>query len=112
MLKKENRLSTPFEYKITKKYGQKIEGDTFFAYILKPEKYSGPAKIGVVVSTKFSNKATARNRIKRLFRETIRKNLHLIPQDFWVSVYPKFSAAGKAYEEIDTDFNKNIQKIS
>jgi len=112
MLKKENRLSTPFEYKITKKYGRKIEGETFFAYILKPDNYTGSAKAGVVVSNKFSKKATARNRIKRLFRETIRKNLILFPQNHWLSVYPKFSAEGKTYEEIDTDFTKNIQKIS
>ncbi|GIW69393.1 MAG: hypothetical protein KatS3mg101_0140 [Patescibacteria group bacterium] len=112
MLKKENRISTPFEYKITKKYGQKIEGDTFFAYVLKPDNYMGPTKAGVVVSNKFSKKATARNKVKRLFREAIRKNLNFIPQNCWISVYPKFSVSDKTYEEIYTDFNKNLQKVS
>lgn len=110
MLRKENRLSTPFEYRITKKYGQKIEGDNFTLYILKPENYTGQPKIGFVVSTRFSKNATDRNRIKRLFRETVRKNIALIPADRWVSIYPKHSSAGKTYEEIDTDFTKNIQK--
>ena len=110
MLKRENRLSTPFEFKITKKYGRRIEGNNFIAYILKPDNYEGSTKIGIVVSSKFSKNATDRNRIKRLFRETIRKNLSLIPEDRWVSIYPKHSSAGKTYEEIDTDFTENIQK--
>ncbi len=112
MLKRENRLSTPFEFKITKKYGQKIEGENFFSYILKPDNYNGHPRIGIVVSSKFSKNATARNRIKRLYRETVRKNLHRIPADRWVSIYPKHSSANKTYEEIDADFTENIQKIS
>ena len=112
MFKKENRLSTNFEFNITKKYGTKLFSRYFTLYYLKPNKYQGPSKIGIVVSTKLHKKAVKRNWIKRIFRETIRQKLDKIPSDLWIAIYPKRICLEKTYEEISTDINKVLPKIS
>lgn len=111
MLKKENRLSTNFEFNITKKYGTHYEGKYFHVYILTPKNYLGSSKFGIVVSNKYSKIAVRRNRIKRLLRETIKTNLESFKDNLWIVVYPKKNVSGKTYEEINSDFNKTLQKV-
>lgn len=113
MLKKENRLSSNFEFNTTRKYGRYYSGKYFHIYFLIPKDYSGPTKVGVVVSNKFSKKATERNRVKRVFREVVRKNFDSINKgSLWIVIHPKFNSLEKGYEEISTDFNKVLQKES
>ncbi len=57
MLKRENRLSSDFEFNITRKYGKYFNGKYFHIYFLRPKNYNGPTKVGIVVSNKFSKKA-------------------------------------------------------
>jgi ribonuclease P protein component len=111
MLKKENRLTTNFEYKITQKYGKHFIGKYFHLYILEPKSYEGQAKVGIVVSNKLHNKAAKRNYVKRLYRESVQKHIDKIKdRHLWIAIYPKFDALGKKYEEIRSDFNKTVQK--
>lgn len=113
MLKKENRLSSNFEFNTTRKYGRYYSGRYFHIYFLIPTNYNGPTKVGVVVSNKFSKKAVERNRVKRVYREVIRKNFEKIDKgSLWIVIHPKFNSLEKNYEEISTDFNKVIQKAS
>jgi ribonuclease P protein component len=110
MLKKPNRLTSKYQFNITRKHGKSIEGKLFHLYYVKPRNYEGPSKVGIVVSNKFSKSAAKRNRLKRVFREVIRLNLGIIPSGYWVVVYPKYYSAGKKYEEICSDFTQTIQK--
>ena len=113
MLDKLNRLKTKFEYNITRKYGKKYNNQLFSIFVLKPKNYSGPTKIGVVVSNKIHKKATKRNRVKRVFREVVRKNLDKLPkQNLWIVIHPRSSSLEKGYEEVSTEFNKTLQKVS
>jgi len=113
MLKKENRLSSDFEFNVTRKYGKYFEGQYFHIYFLTPQKYEGPTKVGIVVSNKFSKKAVERNKVKRLFREAVLKNFEKINcGNLWVVIHPKFSSLSKTNEEISTDFNNVLQKAS
>lgn len=113
MLKKENRLSSNFEFNVARKYGKYVEGDLFHIYFLKPKNYEGSTKIGIVVSNKFSKKAVERNRAKRLYREVIKNNFQKLPKEnLWIVIHPKFNSLGKTYEEINFDFNKVLQKTS
>lgn len=111
MLKKENRLSTKFEFNITRKYGKKISGRCFHLFYLQPKNYKGPTKIGFVISNKFDKRAVVRNKVKRKFREIFRKSLEIFPQDLWVVVHPKFICIDKSYEEISADINSVLSKI-
>jgi ribonuclease P protein component len=113
MLKKENRLSSNFEFNVTRKYGKYYKGKYFHIYFLKPKNYEGPTKVGVVVSTKFDKRAVVRNRIKRIFRDIIRKNFDSISKEgLWVVVHPKTTCTNARYEEISSEFNKILQEAS
>jgi ribonuclease P protein component len=111
MLKRENRLSSDFEFNITRKYGKYFNGKYFHIYFLRPKNYNGPTKVGIVVSNKFSKKAVERNRVKRIFREIVGNNLEKIGKDnIWVVIHPKISCQNKGYEEISAEFNKILQE--
>ena len=112
MLKKQNRLSTRLEFNITKKYGEYTAGSYFHLYALKPRNYTGATQVGFVISNKFHKNAVVRNRIKRLFREIIQKELKKFGENHWVLIYPKVSCMHKTYEEISADVNRTLQKIS
>jgi len=113
MLKKENRLSSNFEFNVTRKYGKYYKGKYFHIYFLKPKNYEGPTKVGVVVSTKFDKRAVVRNRIKRIFRDIIRKNFDSISKEgLWVVIHPKTVCTNARYEEISSEFNKILQEAS
>ncbi|MBP7927901.1 ribonuclease P protein component [Patescibacteria group bacterium] len=111
MLKKQNRLSSKFEFNITKKYGQKLSCGSLYMFYLKPRNYIGPTKIGFVVTTRMDKRATKRNRLKRIFREIFRQNFDKIANGLWIAVYPTSTSMDKTYEEISTDTNKLLQKI-
>jgi len=112
MLKKPNRLTSKFEFNITRKYGKKFSGNHFHLFYLFPKNYEGPTKVGIVISNKFHKHAVKRNRVKRLFREIIRKQINTFSDNMWVVVHPKFQTINKTYGEINTDFIKTLQKVS
>ncbi len=112
MLKKEFRLKTNFEFNIPRKYGESFRGTYFYASVLKPQNYTGPSKMGIVVSNKFHKNAVVRNRIKRLFREIIRKDFDKVKdKGLWIVLHPKTTSMDKTYEELSADVNKTLQKI-
>lgn len=113
MLKKEFRVTSNFEYNVTRKYGKYIKSDLSHVYYLKPKNYEGSTKIGIVISNKFHKSAVKRNRIKRLYREAIGNNFDKIKNlGYWVVVHPKFEAINKTYEEINLDITKVLSQIS
>ena len=109
MLPKQNRLTTRFEFNVTRKHGTYFNAGLFHAYYLTPTNYEGPPKIGFVVSNKFHKSAVKRNRIKRLFRESFRHKVANIKDNLWVVIHPKVACLEKTYEEIDSDVAKFLQ---
>ena len=112
MLKKENRLSTDFEFNVARKHGTKVSSILCNMFFLKPTNYQGPVKVGVVVSKKLSKLAVKRNRLKRLFMECIRKEIDNLPKDHWIVFHPNKESLSKTYEKISIDVNKVLSKIS
>jgi ribonuclease P protein component len=82
------------------------------AYALKPQNYNGATKVGFVISNKFHKNAVKRNKIRRIFREITRSKIDKLGSNMWIVIHPKFECLGKTYEEINSDFNKVLQKIS
>lgn len=72
MLSQKHRLSKSAEVKKTTARGRGFFNPYF---VIKSVPGKEEAKITVIVSTKVSKKAVDRNRIKRVMREEIRKNL-------------------------------------
>jgi ribonuclease P protein component len=112
MLKKKHRISTKYEFYVTRKHGVYFYGNYFHAYLLEPKGYTGPVKIGIVTSAKLSKVAVKRNRVKRVFREVLKDNIEKFGENKWIVVHPKTSSLDKKYEEINADFNKALQKVS
>ena len=112
MLKKENRLSTTYEFNKVRRLGRKVRGPYFDIFYLKINNYAGPSRVGVVVTNKFSPVAPKRNRVKRIFREMVRLELENIPNGYWVVIHPKQIVLEKDYEELRAEFNKVLSKIS
>lgn len=110
MLKKPNRLTQKFEFNITRKYGVYFAAKCFHAYYLVPKNYTGPTKIGFVISNNFDKKAVVRNKIKRWFREAFRHELAKIKGGLWIVIHPKMTTRQKTYEEISADVISFLQK--
>ena len=81
MLKRRYRLKSPALFKRTLSATRLCANSSFVAYGLLQE--STETRFGFIVSTKVHKRATRRNKIKRWFREIIRKDI--------LSVTPKLS---------------------
>jgi ribonuclease P protein component len=112
MLKQQHRLTSDFEYKVTRKYGKKYSYELFNCVVCRPLNYEGPAKIGFIVPVTYHKNAVRRNKIKRLFRESMRKKLAEIPANFWIIFYPKQACLyNENYEKIDAQIDKALSEI-
>jgi ribonuclease P protein component len=114
MLKKENRLTSRFEFNkvryLANKNGTKYSSPLFHIFFI--ESSAGPSKFGIVVSNKYHKSAVVRNNIKRIYREVIREHFGKIKGGFWIVIHPRKASADRSYEEISTEFIKAIQKLS
>ena len=71
-------------------------GDQYFSLSVLPNKSSHP-RLGLAIATKTFGSAVARNRIKRLTRESFRLNQHALPPlDITVAARPAAKGAAPA----------------
>ena len=112
MLKKENRLSTNFEFNVTRKHGQKLSGTYCQIYYLLPKNASKFTRTGIVVSNRVHKSAVKRNHLKRLFGECLREKFATIPNGIWLVIQPNTKSLKASYEEICADLNTLLPKVS
>lgn len=111
MLPKENRLTDDYDFRRVKRLG-KIYHSPIFSLTVAPRKISGPSRFGFVISTKIDKRATVRNRIKRLLREAVRKQLEKTPNGFDLVFVVRPRIVGKSYEEVGAEVDKVLSKVS
>jgi ribonuclease P protein component len=122
MLAKKNRIHTRFEFGKVKKFGDSYRYKYFYLYALptaRLEKISngrwdigGQSQVGFLISNKLHKNAVVRNRVKRLFRESVRQNFGKISTGWWLVFHPRFICVGACYEEINADIAAVLQKLS
>jgi len=71
------RLHTPAEFRDLKRRGRKF-ADVYFSLAVLANSASHP-RLGLSIATRIFGTAVARNRIKRLTRESFRLNQHSLP---------------------------------
>lgn len=122
MLPLKNRIRTRFEFGKVRKYGSSYNFRYFYLSALPIEvlkeiskgEWDIPdlTKVGFLVSKKLHKKAVSRNRVKRIFRECVRKNFDKIKGNWWLVFTPKSSCLQANYEEICSEVTKALQEIS
>lgn len=84
---KSYRLRKAAEYKAVFA-APKVSSDRYFTVLMRPNAFSHP-RLGLAISKRKVRKATARNRLKRIVRESFRLNRHQLPAaDFVVMAKP------------------------
>ena len=110
MLKKTFRLGKTREFFHTKRYGSKYYGNCFSVLVNPAKNPTQMPKISVVAPNKIAPNIPKRNRIKRLFRESIRLNLEQFPKGHNFIFYCNGNSLGKTYEEINAGILKFLQE--
>lgn len=108
MLPKRNRLKKNKDFENVFKKGQGFKEDFLYLKIKKNSLKS--SRFGFVVSKKFSQKAVARNKVKRRLRELIRTKLPKIKKgiDGVVIIMPGFKI--NDFWELEEIINKLFKK--
>lgn len=99
-----HRLVTAAQFKRIFDQPQKKSGDKYFTILARPNE-TGSARLGLAVSSKTVRHAVARNRIKRIVRETFRlRRQQLDTLDF--VVIPRRGVDQKTKDELHAVLEK------
>ena len=102
LLKKQNRLLKTKDFNLVFQKGRFVSNHFFLLKYAINSLYLN--RFGFVVSSKVSNKAVVRNKIKRRLREIIRKEINSIPSSYDIVIVAKKTAVGLDFK----DFKKAV----
>ncbi len=108
MLPKINRLTKKEDFAAVKKEGGKIQGSTFGLLFRQTANHF--SRFGFVFSKKLSKRATVRNRVKRLFREAVRKLLPRIKPGYDLIILGKKEVLERPYSEVVLEMERILKK--
>jgi len=111
MLPKENRLQSKFDFDVVKSKG-KYFGFTDFGVLVLKRRDNSPTRVGFVVSKKISKLAVARNRIKRVLRESVRNNLDKLGTGVDMVFLVKKDFSDKKVGVVEKEVLKALSSIS
>lgn len=108
MLPRSNRLPGVAFLEVKRK-GLLVNGKYLSAVVLR-SKDETITRFGIVVSTKISKKAVDRNKVRRLIRLFILKNLTSISKGHDVAILTKSSILNKVESEVHSDLTRVFDK--
>ncbi len=108
-LPKKYRLTLKKEFEKVYNSGKTVKNSFLFIKFFKDQSLEN-SKFGIVVSTKVSKKATARNRIRRQISEAIRANLDRIINNVNVVIVTNSKIVDKEFTEIELVVSKLFKK--
>lgn len=108
MFTKKYRVTNRKDFDKIFRNGKVFYGDFFMVKVLKNDLDFN--HFAVVVSKKVSLKAVERNKIKRVLREVLRKNVGVFPEGCDVIVYANKSILGKSFGEIEDKLRSCFRK--
>ena len=109
MLAHNNRLTNKSDFEVVRQNG-KFFTTPLFSFSYFDKKNNEDPRFGFIVSKKISTKAHVRNRVKRILRELVRKNINGMKQgvDIVISVKPGIVHATNG--TIETELVKCLKK--
>lgn len=109
MFLKKNRLQKEKDFKIVFKQGRYLQSEFVKLNYLKNNLEH--SRFGVIASLKVSKKAVVRNKLKRQYRELIKKYLLVLPTSIDLVLTIKPQAVGKDYQQLKDNFINKIIKF-
>jgi ribonuclease P protein component len=103
------RLHQPAEFQIVKRRGKKFS-DAFFSLSILAN-HETHARLGLSIATRTFGTAVARNRIKRLARESFRLNQHSLPS-VDVTVSARDAARSASSTELRLSLDEHWKSIT
>jgi len=104
------RLSRSSEFRLVKASGKSWTGKYLVLAILMRDTEE-PTRIGIIATKRLGN-AVSRNQVRRRIREIFRLNQHRIKQGFWVVTIARLSAAKAAFDELQRDWLRLVERAS
>lgn len=110
MFLKEQRITKKEEFDLIYKKGLVFNLEQVRFFVLKNN--LNRVRVSVVVSKKISPLATKRNKIKRILRQLLRKNLKKLPENIDLIIMPQnITILNLKNSEIETDFLNLSKKL-
>lgn len=100
-MRRETRLTSGNDYRTVYKNGRSVANRELALYFLKRE--SGHTRAGTSVSRKIGS-AVVRNRIKRLIKESFRRNEARIKEGYDLVFIARQASRGKSFQELEKAF--------
>ncbi len=110
MLPKNSRLTLPSDFYKLKKFGKRVSNKYFSIAFLK-DSFLEKAQYSVIVSKAIAKKSTQRNKLKRVSRALIIKNLSVLPQNIKCLVFPKTNILTTKNKIIEVEFLDLLSQI-
>ncbi len=107
---KARRLHNRREFQKVYQQGVRISGRLFSVFLLRAED-ERPSRVGLTVSKKVGG-AVVRNRVKRLFRETVRLNWDLLPERTWAVLHARPPIRDAALGDIQSEWRRMLRRAS
>jgi ribonuclease P protein component len=102
-------LKTPGEFRRVFRSGQRLDGPLF--QLVAAENGGSHHRLGLTVGRKVGA-ATARNRAKRLLRESFRRHAFAEGVSFDIVVVPKRELAERSQAEVDREYEDRLRRLA
>lgn len=108
-LEPRKRLRQPAEFRVVRQRGKRVIDAFWICNVLASQQ--GIARLGLAISTRTLGSAVARNRVKRIARESFRLNQHRLPP-VDVTVSAREAARGADAKDLRLSLEKLWNKIA
>jgi ribonuclease P protein component len=107
---KNQRLTHRSEYERVRRDGTTRRGKLLMLNVASVEN-SGPSRAGFVTSRRIGG-AVVRNRVRRRFREMVRRHQHELRGGFWFVIIAKSEAASASYRSLEDEWLRLARRAS